>query len=98
MLQLPIFDGEHLFVHADRRRFETEHGLTDPREPGLNVRFFDDKNLGDSWNATGAKIDEISGPLYLFASVPLDPQGWEPLQRGTAIVLKDGKIVSQRVS
>lgn len=93
-----FFDGEHLFVHADRRRFETEHGLTDPREPGLNVRYFDDKNLGDSWNATGVKIDEISGPLYLFASVPLDSQGWEPLQRGTAIVLKDGKIVSQRVS
>lgn len=24
-----FFDGERLFVHADRRRFETEEGVTD---------------------------------------------------------------------
>ena len=90
-----FFDGEYLFVHADRRRFETEDGLTEPREPGLNIRSFDDSHRGDRWTARGASIEEISGPLHLFASVPLDPEGWEPLPRGTVIVLKDGKTVSQ---
>jgi glutamine amidotransferase len=90
-----FFDGEHLFVHADRRRFETEDGVTEPREPGLNVRHFDEQDHGDPWNARGASINKISGSLYLFASVPLDPEGWEPLPRGTTLVLKDGEIVSQ---
>ncbi len=90
-----FFDGEYLFVHADRRRFETEDGLTEPREPGLNIRSFDESHQGHAWNAHGASIDEISGPLHLFASVPLDREGWRPLPRGTAMALKDGKIVSQ---
>ncbi|WP_413205822.1 class II glutamine amidotransferase [Rhodospirillum sp. A1_3_36] len=93
-----FFDGEYLFVHADRRRFETEDGLTEPREPGLSIRSFDDSHRGHRWTARGASIEEISGPLHLIASVPLDPQGWEPLPRGTAMVLKDGKIVSHSTS
>ncbi|WP_417308714.1 class II glutamine amidotransferase [Devosia sp.] len=91
-----FFDGEHLFVHADRRRFETEDGLTEPREPGLNIRSFDDGDRGNHWQARGASIKDISGPLHLFASVPLDADGWAPLPRGTAMILKDGQIVSRR--
>lgn len=90
-----FFDGEHLFVHADRRRFETEDGLTEPREPGLNIRTFGDSHRGHAWETAGAKIEEIAGPLHLFASVPLDEEGWEPLARGTAMVLKDGEIISR---
>ncbi len=92
-----FFDGEYLFVHADRRRFETATGLTEPREPGLNIRSFDDRHTGQKWEAAGASIDEISGPLHLFASVPLDPEGWVPLQRGTAMAVKDGTIAAQRI-
>lgn len=91
-----FFDGEFLFVHADRRRFETDEGLTEPQEPGLNIRSFDEHHRGEPWSARGASIDEIRGPLHLFASVPLDPEGWEPLTRGTAMLLKDGKIVSRQ--
>ena len=87
-----FFDGEYLFVHADRRRFETETGLTEPREPGLNIRSFDERHRGHKWETPGASIEEIGGPLHLFASVPLDPEGWEPLARGTCILLKDGAI------
>nr|WP_321361710.1 class II glutamine amidotransferase [uncultured Hyphomonas sp.] len=90
-----FFDGEHLFVHADRRRFETEDGLTEPREPGLNIRSFDDAHRGRAWNVRGASIDKIASPLHLFASIPLDPEGWTPLERGTALVLKDGAILAQ---
>ena len=93
-----FYDGEHLFVHADRRRFETEDGLTEPREPGLNIRSFGENNRGDRWHTPGASIEEVSGPLHLFASVPLDPEGWSPLPRGTAMVLKYGEIVSQCMS
>ena len=90
-----FFDGVHLFVHADRRRFETEDGLTEPREPGLNIRSFDDSHRGHRWESEGASIAEISGPLHLFASVPLDEEGWEPLDRGTCMLLKDGAIVAR---
>ncbi|MXO67008.1 class II glutamine amidotransferase [Altericroceibacterium endophyticum] len=93
-----FFDGEHLFIHADRRRFETEDGLTEPREPGLNIRSFNAEDCGDGWTAHGASIAEISGPLHLFASVPLDSKGWQPLPRGTVMALKDGTIVSHRMS
>jgi len=91
-----FFDGEYLFVHADRRRFETEGGLTEPREPGLNIRSFDESHRGRGWETSGASIEEISGPLHLFASVPLDPEGWVPLARGTCMVLKDGAIHARR--
>ena len=73
-----FFDGEHLFVHADRRKFETEDGLTDPREPGLNIRSFEGRHSGQSWRTRGANIENITAPLHLFASVPLDEEGWEP--------------------
>ena len=91
-----FFDGDRLFVHADRRRYETDSGLTEPREPGLNIRSFDHDDEGDRWDTGGARIDRISGPLHLVASVPLDPDGWEPLARGTVLVLKDGLIAARR--
>ncbi|MFZ5965013.1 class II glutamine amidotransferase [Thalassococcus sp. BH17M4-6] len=90
-----FFDGDRLFVHADRRRFETEDGVTEPREPGLNIRSFDERHDGQRWQAAGASISEVSGPLHLIASVPLDPEGWRPLDRGTVMVLKDGVIEAQ---
>lgn len=87
-----FFDGQYLFVHADRRRFETETGVTEPREPGLNIRSFDTEHYGQAWEKSGVSIDEITGPLHLFASVPLNPEGWEPLPRGTCLMLRDGTI------
>ena len=93
-----FFDGEHLFVHADRRRFETEDGFTERREPGLNIRSFNNRHRRDRCDARGASIEEIYGPLHLFASVPLETEGWEPLTRGTAMILRDGMIVSQITS
>ena len=91
-----FFDGERLFVHADRRRFETEEGLSERREPGLAIRSFDESHQGHHWHTPGASIPNLSGPLHLFASVPLDEEGWEPLERGAALVLKDGVIEAQR--
>ncbi|QRF65826.1 class II glutamine amidotransferase [Ponticoccus alexandrii] len=92
-----FFDGERLFVHADRRRFETEDGVTEPREPGLNIRSFGERHAGQRWDAAGASISEVSGPLHLIASVPLDSEGWEPLERGTVLALKDGVIEARRI-
>lgn len=90
-----FFDGTRLFVHADRRRFETADGLTEPREPGLNIRSFDDRHRGQTWDTPGAGIAQIDGPLHLFASVPLDPDGWEPLARGTCLLVEDGAILTR---
>ncbi|WP_095010874.1 class II glutamine amidotransferase [Tsuneonella mangrovi] len=91
-----FFDGDCLFVHADRRRYETADGLTEPREPGLNIRRFEKHEHGREWRCNGAILDEVSEDTILFASVPLDQGEWEPLPRGTALALKGGEIVDRR--
>lgn len=90
-----FFDGAYLYVHADRRRFETPDGVTEPREPGLNIVSFGKNHEGHAWRTHGASIDAIDPPLILLASVPLAGDGWEPLRRGTTLLLKDGIIHSR---
>ncbi len=92
-----FFDGQHLFLHADRRRFETEDVVTEPREPGLDLRSFAEDHRGNAWQATGASIEEICGPFHLFASVPLDEEGWEGLPRGTCMMVRDGIILKRTI-
>jgi len=90
-----FFDGATLFVHADRRRFETPEGLTEPREPGLVMRRFDDREAPGDWDACGPKVRGLHPQTLVFASVPLDDGAWEPLPRGTALALRDGNEVGR---
>lgn len=91
------FDGDALFVHADRRMFETEAGLTEPREPGLVMRHFSSEDIppGD-WQASGAQIATLHPQTILVASVPLNAHGWQPLPRGATLALKNGAIVASQ--
>lgn len=91
-----FFDGSHLYAHADRRRYETPDGITEPREPGLNILAFDARSKDRHWQAPGAAIDAIDPPVYLLASVPLDDAGWEPLERGTTLLLRDGILCERQ--
>lgn len=91
-----FFDGMALFVHADRRVFETHHGLTPPREPGLVIRHFArEAAVGADWHASGAHIDALHPETVLVASVPLNEEGWQPLPRGAVLALQNGQIVSR---
>ena len=89
-----FFDGVTLYVHADRRMFETASGLTAPREPGLVTRHFASHPAGKAWNAAGPKLRHVHPMTHVFASVPLDDGEWAPVPRGTTLALRDGQVVS----
>lgn len=90
-----FYDGLTLFVHADRRVFETETGLSAPREPGLVTRHFGNHTAPCSWHGCGPKLEHVNPETILFASVPLDDEEWQPLPRGTAMALRNGRILHQ---
>ncbi|MBD3728303.1 MAG: class II glutamine amidotransferase [Sphingomonadales bacterium] len=90
-----FYDGDVLFAHADRRQYETERGLTEPREPGLVIRRFETEGeCLDGWHATGAHIPEVHPGTVLLASVPLNDSGWHDLPRGATLALRDGSILA----
>ena len=91
-----FFDGEILYVHADRRVFETPEGLTPAREPGLVMRHFARESFaGEDWHARGAHIDSLHRNTILLASVPLNDAGWEPVPRGAALGLRNGRVIAR---
>jgi len=90
-----FFDGEALFVHADRRVFEKPGGLTPLIEPGLVMRHFSQEpSPGPDWRSRGAHIAKLHPETILVASVPLNEGGWMPLPRGATLALRDGRIVA----
>jgi len=93
-----FYDGGTLFVHADRRTFETPTGLSAPREPGLVVRHFAQESDPGDWRSKGARIGSVHPQTILFASVPLNSKGWQPLERGTTLALRDGRILADGLS
>ena len=90
-------DGDALFVHGHRRIYE-EHGqFSEPRPPGLSMRDCFACQQGPEWACDGLKVGLRDQRTILFASVPLDDHGWEPLPEGTAIAVRGGHEV-KRVS
>ncbi|MCB2052287.1 MAG: class II glutamine amidotransferase [Novosphingobium sp.] len=89
-----FYDGRSLFIHADQRRHELpDMTITEPREPGLVMRHFGDCHDIGHWHGRGPRIRNVSPRTYLFASVPLDDDEWEPLPRGTAMMLRRGTVL-----
>ncbi len=43
----------------------------------------------------GLKVELPDNQNVLLASVPLDDKGWEALQDGTVLALKDGEVLKQ---
>jgi glutamine amidotransferase len=90
-----FYDGDVLYVHADRRIFETPEGLTEPREPGLVMRHFARETPVDrEWQARGAHIASLHPETILFASVPLNEEGWMPVPRGATLALRSGRVIA----
>lgn len=89
------FDGETLFVHADRRRHETRTGLTSPKPPGLHILRSEAGSLGRDHDCSGARLERIPDDVVLFASVPLSDAAWVQLEEGTAMAVRDGRILRQ---
>jgi glutamine amidotransferase len=86
-------DGR-LLIHADRRT--QSPGVIEP--PGLWLLQrqccpeLQSTDAGGGVSIAGAALH-----VALIASVPLTGEAWQPLDRGTVLELRKGRIVSRRV-
>ncbi|WP_136659102.1 class II glutamine amidotransferase [Nitratireductor sp. XY-223] len=83
-------DGDVLFAHSDRRRFDVDGEFGELRAPGLCLGDTRElvKGMDIKWPVT-----ETAG--ILVASVPLTDTGWTPLDEGTVVALRDGDEVAR---
>ncbi|MGI9351044.1 MAG: class II glutamine amidotransferase, partial [Rhizobiaceae bacterium] len=88
-------DGDALFVHGHRRIYEENGGFSEPRAPGLSMRNCVACQQGPEWDVAGCHISMGHQKTMLFASVPLDDVGWEPLPERTAIAASLGEEVAR---
>lgn len=89
-------DGELLFAYGHKRVYEENGRFTEPRPPGLCRRICSPGGDGHAWHCQGMDIG-LAGPrTTLFASVPLEDEGWEPLPEGTLVVARDGEELMRR--
>ncbi len=84
------FDGDALFVHGHRRIYEEDGKLTEPKPPGLHIKNCQRCAAAPEYECNGLRIEQHEQNSILFASVPLEADGWEALPEGTALVVKDG--------
>ncbi len=89
------YDGEVLFAHAHKRIYEEAGELVGPKPPGLHIRRCRTNTLHEEVTCPGLKVELPDHHAVLLASVPLDDQGWEALDEGTVLALKDGKVLMQ---
>lgn len=88
-------DSNALFVHGHRRIYEEHDGFSEPRAPGLSMRNCVACQQGPEWEVEGCHISMGHQKTMLFASVPLDDVGWEPLPERTAIATSQGEEIAR---
>ncbi len=81
-------DGDTIFAHADRRL----HSDGKYRAPGLWLREQTCPGGGEQVSGGGVKISSPRQKIAMVASVPLTDEGWEPLEAGTLIAMKEGGV------
>ena len=87
------YDGEILFAHADARMFEEGGQHVGPRAPGLCMKSCWTCESQKKVSCPGLEVELQHPQTVLLASVPLDSEGWEELDQGTVIALKDGEVL-----
>lgn len=84
-----IYASKHrLLVHADRRT--QRPGVIEP--PGLWMLKRACAVPGGAVLGSGVEVSGASTHVVLFASVPLTHEVWRPLEQGSVITVKNGKI------
>ena len=83
-------DGERLFIHSHKRRYQEGDGFSEPRAPGLHMRSLAAEE-GD-WATNGANLTPPTEDRLLLASVPLDEGDWVGLDEGTVLLVEHGKV------
>jgi len=89
------YDGEVLFAHAHKRIYEEAGELVGPKSPGLHIKRCWTCTFQKEVTCPGLKVELPEHQTVLLASVPLDDQGWEELEEGTVLALKDGEVLKQ---
>lgn len=84
-------DGDVLFAHAHKRRFDEGGAFGPPRPPGLCLGQTREVARGLDIRWPVSKTDGL-----MVASVPLTSNGWTPLDEGAVLAIRDGKIVARR--
>lgn len=83
-------EGETLYVHAHKRRYEEDGVMGPPRAPGLHIRKLSaaEKN----WRVQGADLSNEANHRVLIASVPLDDGPWQELAQGATLLIERGAV------
>ena len=81
-------DGDTMFAYADRRR----QADGEIREPGLYLGQQTCPGGAETISGGGVEICSPKQKIVMAASVPLTDDGWEPLQAGSLVAMKDGEI------
>ena len=96
-------DGDTLFAHGHRRRYQENGRITEPKAPGLNFRYRRCAREGEELACDGLSVrtpsEELRGAskqeIALLASVPLTDEGWTPVPEGTLIAFRGGREVAR---
>lgn len=86
-------EGERLFVHAHKRRYEHDGNWGPPRSPGLHLRNLEHGQSG--WQTPGMEIGTGGGEAIMIASVPLDGGKWEDLPEGETLLIEGGEVLAR---
>lgn len=86
-------DGEYLFAHADKRRFDSEGTFGPNQSPALH--WIARRNFKASGIDLKSQGGGPSQKTLLLASVPLSDDNWQGLPRGTIIAAQSGRIIEQ---
>ncbi len=90
-----FFDGEVLFAHAHKRFYEEDGKLLGPKPPGLHIKRCWTCPAHKHVICPGLKVGIPDHQTVLLASVPLDDQGWEALEEGAILALKNGEVLEK---
>lgn len=83
-------EGEALYVHAHKRRYEQDGVVGPPRSPGLHIREMQQPVSG--WRVKGAHLSGEGERHLLIASAPLDNGPWQDLAEGTTLLIEKGVV------
>jgi glutamine amidotransferase len=89
------YDGEVLFAHAHKRIYEEGGKHDGPKPPGLYLKQCSTCTYQEELCCPGLKVGLPDSQVVLLASVPLDDEGWEALDEGTVLAVKDGEVLEQ---
>lgn len=88
-------DGDVLFIHSDKRKYEEDGGFSAPRAPGLSILNCNTGGQETDFSCKGLSLKLKHPHTILVASVPLDDSGWEPLPEGVALAICAGAEVGR---